>query len=765
MAKKRDKLAAEVARLSEEIRYHDERYYIHSDPEISDYEYDQLLKRLQQLEAAHPELVLPDSPTQRVAGRAAEGFAEYRHRRPMLSLDNTYSMDELRDWDNRVRRGVGRDRVEYVVELKIDGVSISVIYQNHAFARGVTRGDGVVGDEVTPNIRTIRSLPLKLRAEAFAPPQTLAKPTGKKAAKQSPPPQASLFDAGAAASSATASLNAASVPQEIEVRGEVYLSNDSFRKINEDRAEQGLALFANPRNATSGTVKMLDARVVAERKLDLFCYDLLFDGRKPFASHWEALDWLARAGFKVNDQRALCPSIDEVIAFCEQIGERRDTLSYEIDGIVVKVNSVALQEELGYTSKSPRWAVAYKYPARQATTTLRDITVQVGRLGTLTPVAELEPVFLAGTTVSRASLHNEDQIKRLGVKIGDTVLIEKSGEIIPQVVKVVEAKRAGREAELRDFVMPKECPACGREVVRQAGEVAWRCVNEKCPARIRAGLKQFASRAAMRIEGLGESLIEQLTSMRSIAAPAVDEVDDGGQATTPAGETAVQETMPETTPEEKLPPLVWNIADLYHLHEQREALLALDRLGKKSVDNLLAQIEASKSNDLHRLIYGLGIRHIGGRKAKILADNFASLDELMQVDSDRLAAIFEIGPVVAAAIVEWFAEPRNRELIDRLKQAGVNTTNRNQTGGAAAATARPLAGKQFVLTGRMPALSRDEAKQRIEEAGGRVTGSVTKKTDYVVVGEDAGSKLDKAKELKIALLDEAGLLALLAETA
>jgi DNA ligase (NAD+) len=715
MAKKKATLQEELLRLREEIRHHDERYYLHSDPEISDYEYDQLMNRLKEIEAQHPELISTDSPTQRVSGRPAEGFTEYRHRRPMLSLDNTYSMDDLREWDKRARKGVGLDKVEYVAELKIDGLSISAIYENNLLVRGVTRGDGVTGDDVTQNIRTIRSLPLMLRPESFAADEKTAKKTKAES-------QPLLFGV-------PGSSSVAKIPQEIEVRGEVYLSNNSFRKINEDRAEQGLPLFANPRNAASGTMKLLDAKTVAERRLDVFWYDLLFDGRKPFATHWGALEWLAKAGFKVNQARERCASIDEVIAYCETWGERRDTLGYEIDGVVVKVNSVALQDELGSTSKAPRWAVAYKYPARQATTKLYDITVQVGRVGTLTPVAELEPVFLAGTTVARASLHNEDQIKRLGVMIGDYVLVEKSGEIIPQVVKVVESKRKGREAELREFVMPKDCPACGEPVVRQTGEVAWRCVNAACPAKIKAGLKQFASRPAMRIEGLGDSLIEQLTSMRLVN-------------------------------QERLPPLVGDFADLYHLHERRDELLAIERMGAKSVDNLLEQIAASKQNDFHRLLYGLGIRHVGERTAKILANQFDSIDDLMKADQTRLANIFEIGSIVASAIAEWFAEPRNVELIARLKAAGVNA--KSATGAKSATSlSRKLEGQQFVLTGKLPTLSRDEAKQSIEEQGGRVTSSVTKKTNYVVVGEDAGSKLDKAKELGITLLDEKELLDLL----
>jgi DNA ligase (NAD+) len=445
------------------------------------------------------------------------------------------------------------------------------------------------------------------------------------------------------------------MPQEIIVRGEVFLSNAAFRKLNDEQAEKGLPLFANPRNATSGTMKSLDARVAAERRLDIFCYDLLFDGRKPFATHWQALDWLARAGFKVNLRRRLCPSIEAVIAEIEKWGEQRDALGYEIDGVVIKVNRVDLQEELGSTAKAPRWAVAYKYPPRQATTRLNDITVQVGRVGTLTPVAELEPVLLAGTTVSRASLHNEDNIKRLGVMIGDVVLIEKSGEIIPQVIKVIESKRKGRNSERREFRMPATCPVCNEPVVRTEGEAAWRCVNAACPARLKAGLKQFASRRAMRIEGLGEALIDQFISERTLK-------DKKGETLFNAAGQPV-----------KLPPLVRDFADLYHLEEKRDELIALERFGEKSADNLLRQINESRNNDLARLIYGLGIRHVGERTAQILANEFASLDEVMNASQERLAGIFEIGPVVAAAIAEWFAEPRNRELIARLKAAGVNT--------------------------------------------------------------------------------------------
>lgn len=727
------KIKDDIEELRKEIRHHDERYYVLSEPEISDYEYDQLMHRLRQLEEENPDFITPDSPTQRVSGRAVEGFNEYTHRRPMQSLDNTYSYDDLREWDGRVRRGVGRDNVEYVAELKIDGISMAIIYERNLLARGVTRGDGTVGDDVTTNVKTIRSLPLNIRHEAFL---TDDHENLKSKSKKSATAQPDLFSDNSATS------DNASRPTEIEVRGEVYMSLESFRRMNEEQAEKGLPPFANPRNATSGTMKSLDARVAAERGLSIFCYDLLFDGRKPFPSHWQSLEWLKRAGFAVNSESHRCASIEDVIEFCNRMGELRDNLSYEIDGVVIKVNNTALQDELGSTSKAPRWAVAYKFPARQATTILRDITVQVGRVGTLTPVAELEPVLLAGTTVARASLHNEDHIKRLGVKIGDYVLIEKSGEIIPQVIKVIESKREGRESELSDFVMPSNCPACGEPVVRKTGEAAWRCINPDCPAKVAAGIKQFAMRRAMRIEGLGESLIANLTARRiKRDLQGEPEVDD-------KGETVM------------LPPLVSDFADLYHLKEKREELIALERMGTKSADNLLKQIEDSRSNDIDRLIYGLGIRHVGERTAKILAGAYDSIDALMQASESDLAGIFEIGTVVASSIAEWFREPRHQKIIERLKAAGVNT-ERKSSKATGAAVNRNLAGKQFVLTGKLARFGRDEARQMIEERGGRVTSSVTKKTDFLVVGEDAGSKLDRANELGVKVLDENGLLEIL----
>jgi DNA ligase (NAD+) len=724
----------EIEHLRDTIRSHDERYYVHSDPVVSDYEYDQLMNQLKALESAHPELITPDSPTQRVAGRPAEGFPNYVHKRQMLSLDNTYSVQDLLAWDGRVMRGVGLPAIDYVAELKIDGLSIAVIYENGKLATGATRGDGTIGEDVTPNIRTIRSLPLAIRddpKQAQTPAASKSRTSARKAE------QRSLKQANSPEARVTKSH-----PAEVEVRGEVYLPADSFKRLNDDRAEQELPLFANPRNAASGTMKSLDARIVAERKLDMFCYELLFDGRKPFQTHWESLDWLIDAGFRVDPIRRLCASIAEVVDFCNEWEARRDELGYEIDGIVIKVNRTQFQEELGATSKAPKWAVAYKFPARQATTRLLNITVQVGRIGTLTPVAELEPVLLAGTTVSRASLHNEDQINRLGVMIGDFVLIEKSGEIIPQVVKVIEQRREGRQSELREFVMPSRCPVCGEDVVRLPEEVAWRCINAACPAKIKAGLKLFASRSAMRIEGLGEVIIEQLVSKR------VKRDKTGTAALDSAGEPV------------ELPPLVADFADLFHLYEKRDDLLQLERMGAKSVDNLLHQIEESKGKDLNRLIYGLGIRHVGERTAQVLAGSFGSLDELRAASEEELAEVFEIGPIVAASTAQWFREPRNGALIDRLKKAGVNT-RRHESTTAPSPAARDLAGKQFVLTGKLISFSRDEAKQMIERRGGRVTSSVTKKTDYVVAGEDPGSKLDKARELGTAVLEEEDLVELL----
>jgi DNA ligase (NAD+) len=656
--------AREIEKLRDEIRRHDELYYVENAPQISDREYDELLENLQKLEQAHPELITPDSPTQRVGGRPAEGFPEVVHARPMLSLDNSYNIDELRAFDERCQRLADGRRLEYVAELKIDGLSLSLQYEGGLLVRGITRGDGRIGEEVTQNARTIRSVPLRLKDRAKR------------------------------------------IDSAIEVRGEVFIPRDVFERTNAEREEQGEPRFANPRNAAAGAIRQLDSRLVARRKLDMFAYDLLASGRKPFPSHWESLDWLEQAGFRVNPHRKLCQTIDEVIDFANEKEALRDDLGYEIDGLVVKVNSTSLQDEFGATQKAPRWAIAYKYPARQASTKVLDIVVQVGRTGALTPVAYLEPVFLAGTTVSRATLHNEDEIKRLGVKIGDWVMIEKSGEIIPKVLSVVTSKRTGDE---KPFRPPKKCPVCGGLISRPEGEVVARCVAADCHAQLVGRLLHFASRRAMRIEGLGDALAQQLVNENYVK----------------------------------------DVGDLYSLTLEQIADLA--RMAKKSASNLLAQIEASKSRDLTNLIYALGIRHVGERTAGILAHELGSLERLASASVEELDAIPEIGLTVAESVRDWFDDEGNRALCDRLRAAGIKTEAERRGGGK---VDERFAGKQFVLTGTLEDFTRDEARALIEARGGRVNSSVSKKTDYVIAGEAAGSKLDKAESLGVTVVDE-----------
>jgi len=656
--------AREIEKLRDEIRRHDELYYVEDSPEISDRDYDQLLENLQKLEAQHPELITPDSPTQRVGGRPAEGFPEVVHTRQMLSLDNSYNIDELRAFDERCRRLAEGRALEYVAELKIDGLSLSLQYANGVLARGVTRGDGRIGEDVTQNARTIRSVPLRLRA----------------AAKRIDAP--------------------------LEVRGEVFIPRDVFERTNADREEQGEPRFANPRNAAAGAIRQLDSRLVARRKLDMFAYDLLVNGRKPFPTHWESLNWLEQAGFRVNPNRMRGKTIDEVIEFANEMEAHRDDLGYEIDGLVVKVNSTSLQDEFGATAKAPRWAIAYKYPARQGTTKVLDIRVQVGRTGALTPVAYLEPVLLAGTTVSRATLHNEDEIKRLGVKIGDWIMIEKSGDVIPKVLSVVTSKRTGAE---KPFRPPKNCPVCGGLISRPEGEVVARCVAADCRAQLLGRLLHFASRRAMRIEGLGVVLAEQLIAEN----------------------------------------LVKDVGELYSL--TLEQIVSLPRMAKKSATNLLSQIEASKSRDLSNLIYALGIRHVGERTAGILAHELGSLERLRSASVEELDAIPEIGLTVAESVHDWFDDEGNQALCDRLRAAGVKTEAARSS--SAQADER-FAGKQFVLTGTLESFTRDEARALIESRGGRVNSSVSKKTDYLVAGEAAGSKLDKGQSLGVTVLEE-----------
>jgi len=662
-----------IEALRDQIRHHEYRYFVLDDPEISDAEFDQLMIQLKKFEAGHPELITPDSPTQRVGGKPREGVVKAAHSSPMLSLDNTYNVDDLRNWERRVHELSGRKDIDYVCELKLDGMSLALLYENGRLVRGITRGDGTVGEDVTLNVRTVRSIPLSISKEK---------------------------------------LKAAGIPGDFEVRGEMLMPLAAFRKMNQQREEKGLSLFANPRNATAGTVRQLEPSIVAQRRLDYFAYMLLQDGRTFFDRHWESLNALDGAGFKVNPSRKLAKSFDEVWRFIEQEETKREKLPYEIDGIVVKVDRTALQEELGYTGKAPRWAIAYKYAARAGITQIEGILWQVGRTGKLTPVAMLKPVPIGGTTVSRATLHNMDEIERLGVKIGDWVEVERGGDVIPKVTRVVDDKDHPRGDKL--IHVPKICPVCDTKVVRTEGEVDYFCVNANCPAKLRETILHFASRGVMNIDGMGEALVNQLT--------------DRG--------------------------LVRNVADIYKLTESD--LLSLERMGEKSAQNVLREIEASKKLPLERVIYGLGIRFVGERTAEFLAEHLGSMAALMNASEEELQQVNEVGPRIAASIAEFFQEPRNRELVERLRKAGLTFTGTKRERGTR------LVGKMFVLTGTLTR-PRDQIKKMIEDAGGRVSGSVSKKTDYVVAGADAGSKLDKAKELGINVIGEEELEALLAK--
>jgi len=654
-----------IATLREKIRHHEHLYYVLDHPEISDADFDKLMQQLKDLESEHPSLVTPDSPTQRVGGKPREGFVKVSHSSPMLSLDNTYNEEELRDWERRAHELTGRSDVDYVCELKLDGMSLALIYEGGKLARGVTRGDGSVGEDVTLNVRTVRSIPLSIPKER---------------------------------------LKKAGIPVDFEVRGELLMPTASFKKINEERERQGLPTFANPRNFTAGTVRQLDANVTAERRLDYFPYILLQNGRTYFDRHSKTLAALDAAGFKVNQNRKLVHSMDEVWSFIRQWEAKRDSLPYEIDGIVVKVDRTALQDELGFTGKAPRWAIAYKYAARAGITKLEDIRVQVGRTGKLTPVAMLAPVLIGGTTVRNATLHNMDEIERLGVKIGDWVQVERGGDVIPKVAKVIDDKDHPRGH--KTFHMPETCPVCGTKVVRTEDEVDYRCVNANCPAKLRETILHFASRGVMNIDGMGDALATQLTERG----------------------------------------LVKNVADIYKL--TKDDLLSLERMGDKSAQNILDEIEASKKLPLERVVYGLGIRMVGERTAQFLAEHFGSMEALEQASVEELQNVNEVGPRIAESIVEFFSIPANRKLVERLGDAGLVFKGKKKERGT------KLAGKTFVLTGTLTKYTRDEAKKMIEDAGGKVTGSVSKKTDYVVAGADAGSKLDKAKELGVAVIDE-----------
>ncbi|HTX36737.1 MAG TPA: NAD-dependent DNA ligase LigA [Bryobacteraceae bacterium] len=652
--------AREIEELRDELRRHEHLYYVLDQPEISDAEYDSLMRRLQQLETEHPELLTGTSPTQRVGGKPREGFVKVRHSAPMLSLDNALNEGELRDFDRRVRDLLGDASFRYVAELKMDGLSMAVHYRDGQFTQAVTRGDGTVGEDVTENARTIRSLPLHVKTTVDA----------------------------------------------FEVRGETVMNRRAFERLNAERDEKGLSRFANPRNAAAGSLRVLEPQITASRRLDYYCYWLLREGRPTFPSHWESLDELVRLGFKVNSHRKLCADVEEALAFCAQWEAKRDELPYEIDGVVLKVDSIAQQEQLGYTAKAPRWAIAYKYPARQAVTTVEDIEVQVGRTGALTPVARLKPVEVSGVTVSRATLHNEDEIERLGLEIGDEVVIERSGDVIPKVVRV-----HSQGSYRRPFHMPTECPVCGGKVVRVEGEAARRCINTNCSARLKESILHFAARSVMNIDGVGEALVDQL-------------VDRG---------------------------MVSSVADLYDL--TLEKLMTLERMGKKSAGNILRNIEASKKSPLPRVLNALGIRFVGERTAVFLAEAFGSLDRIAEADGEELQVAEEVGPKVAESVFLFFREPRNQELVKRLRAAGLQFIYEGKR-----PKAGPFQGRTFVLTGTLPNLSREEATRLIETAGGKVSGSVSKKTSYVVAGKDAGSKLAKAEQLGVAVIGEEELL-------
>ena len=683
-----------VEELREQIRHHECLYYGLDAPAISDAAFDALTRELKDLEAEHPELVTSDSPTQRVGGKPKEGFAKVAHSRPMLSLDNVNSEEELRDWDRRVhelasspRNGEKSGDIRYTTELKLDGLSLALHYQpekpGEAGADGpshlvgaLTRGDGTIGEDVTTNVRTIRSVPLSLSA---------------------------------------ARLQAAGLPRTFEVRGEVVMPISAFLRLNEEREAQGLSPAANPRNAAAGTIRTLEPNVVAQRRLDFYAYFALENGEAILPGQVKTLDALAAAGFRVNPHREALATVEDLIAFIQRAEQQRANLGYEIDGVVIKVDSTAQQLRLGFTGRAPRWAVAYKFTARSAVTRVDDIRVQVGRTGKLTPVAVLSPVSIGGTTVSRATLHNADEIARLGLRIGDTVLVERGGDVIPKVVEVVPdtSEDEKHPRERREFHFPSACPVCDSEVVRAEGEADYRCVNVDCPARLRESLLHFASRGVMNIDGLGEAVVNQLLERKLVAS----------------------------------------VADLYTLDEA--TLLALERIGPKTAQNLLQEIAQSKKAPLDRVLFGLGIRFVGDKTAQLLAEAFGSLDELMMASAETLERVNEVGPRVSLAIREFFDEPRNRHLVDRLRDVGLTFT------AAKKRRSTQLEGLTFVLTGTLQSLSREDAKARIEAAGGRVSSAVSKKTSFVVAGDEAGSKLDKARSLEVSILDEAGLLQLL----
>jgi len=660
------KIKEKIESLRREIEYHIRMYYIEDNPVISDYEYDKLLKELENLEKEYPEYADQFSPTQRVGGKPLDEFSTVAHTIPMLSLDNTYDEAELREFDKRMKKWLEEDSVSYVAEVKIDGLGVTLRYRDGLFIQGATRGDGITGEEITENLKTIRPLPLRLMPD-----------DGK----------------------SITGLN-------LEVRGEVFMERKGLEAVNREREKNDEPLFANPRNVAAGSLRLLDSRLTAKRPLKLYIYTLVTAEGKDFKDHWTTLQWAKKLGLPVNPNSKLCKSIDEVMKACEYWQEHRHDLEYDIDGMVIKVNSLESQDRLGATSKKPRWAISYKFPAEQATTVVQDIIVQVGRTGTLTPVAVLEPVELSGTTVSRATLHNEDEINRKDVRIGDTVFIEKAGEIIPQVVKVVTEKRTGKE---KKFKMPARCPVCNAKVFREPEEAATRCTNAACPAQVKERIQYFAHRGAMDIEGLGPALVDQL-------------VDNG---------------------------LVKDVADIYFL--DREWIINLERMGEKSADNLLAAIEENKNRGFARVIQGLGIRFVGSTGAELLAENFKSIDDLMKAPKEDLEEIEGIGPKVAEAIVNFFSQTENKSIIKKLKKAGVKLSSDKTK---KASKKGIFSGKTFVLTGTLENYTRDEASQVIKKLGGKITSSVSKNTDYLLLGKDPGSKYDKAKKIGIEIIIE-----------
>ncbi|TYP51308.1 NAD-dependent DNA ligase LigA [Thermosediminibacter litoriperuensis] len=658
----RSEAEARLKELRELINYHNRQYYVYDNPVISDAEYDKLMRELEKLEKQFPELITPDSPTQRVGGEPLPYFSQVVHRVPMMSLANAFDTGELKDFHRRVTDAVGND-VQYVVEPKIDGLAVSITYEDGLFRTAATRGDGEVGEDVTQNVKTIKSVPLRL------------------------------------------DFSSDKTPAVLEVRGEVYLPKEDFRRLNEEREEQGLPLFANPRNAAAGSLRQLDPKVTAKRPLAVYVYGLGYAEGIEFETHYEILQFFKRIGLRVNPHVVLFDRFEDVMDYCISWNEKRHDLPYEIDGMVIKVNSLEQQRILGATAKSPRWAIAYKFPAEQKTTVIKDIIVRVGRTGVLTPTAILEPVRVAGSTVSKATLHNEDYIKEKDIKIGDTVIIHKAGDVIPEVVEVVKEKRTGKE---RDFEMPHRCPECGSEAVRLPGEAAYRCTNSTgCPAQIRRSIEHFASRDAMDIRGLGPAIVSLLISQG----------------------------------------LIKDAADLYYL--KRDDLVPLERMGEKSAANLLAAIEESKKRPLDRLIYALGIPFVGSRTASLLAEAFGSIDDLQKAEYEDLIKVPEIGDKIAQSILAFFRQEQTHDLISRLRAAGVNMEAQKKAKGP-----RPLDGLTFVLTGTLEKYTRQQATELIEKLGGRVTGSVSKKTDYVIVGKDPGSKYENALKLGIKILNE-----------